>query len=164
MDNVERKDVPTWDETFMGIALLTSMRSKDPHTQVGAVIVDKNHRIMSIGYNGTPTGFDDIDFPWGRDGDPLHSKYKFVVHAERNAILNYRGNRDDFNDSILYVTLRPCSECVKEIIQAGISKVCIMSNGGSSDVEIKAGDLMMDKCGVKHYMYSPSGRTITLNV
>lgn len=73
-----------------------------------------------------------------------------MAHAERNAILNYRDNRDDFNDSILYVTLRPCSECVKGAIQAGVSKVCIMSNGGSSNVEIKASGLMMDKCWVKH--------------
>ena len=89
--NKQRKDYLTWDEYFMAIAKLSSMRSKDPSTQVGACIVSHDNRILSIGYNGAPNGFDDNKFPWGREGDMLNTKYAYVCHAEMNAILNYRG-------------------------------------------------------------------------
>ena len=91
----KRKDYLNWDEYFMAIAKLSAMRSKDPSTQVGACIVSENNRILSIGYNGAPNGYHDDDFPWEREGDPLDTKYMYVVHAERNAILNYRGSRKD---------------------------------------------------------------------
>ena len=79
-------NVLTWDEYFMGLAHLSALRSKDPNTQVGAAIVDENHRVVSVGYNGFPTGVSDDEFPWSREGDVLTSKYAFVVHAELNAI------------------------------------------------------------------------------
>ena len=93
--NKQRKDYLNWDEYFMAIAKLSSMRSKDPSTQVGACIVGHDNRILSIGYNGAPNGFDDKKFPWDREGDMLNTKYAYVCHGEMNAILNYRGSRKD---------------------------------------------------------------------
>ena len=84
----KRTDVLSWDEYFMGLAHLSALRSKDPNTQVGAAIVDENHRVVSVGYNGMPKGCSDDEFPWGRIGTMLNSKYAYVVHAELNAILN----------------------------------------------------------------------------
>ena len=123
VDSKARKDYLSWDEYFMAVAKLSAMRSKDPHTQVGACIVSNDNRILSIGYNGAPNGFNDEKFPWGREGNPLETKYLYVVHAERNAILNYRGSRKDLENSKIYVDLFPCNECAKEIIQAGIKEV-----------------------------------------
>lgn len=104
---MKREDYLSWDEYFMGIAKLSALRSKDPSTQVGACIVDCNNRILSIGYNGTPNGFNDENFPWNREGSPLETKYLYVVHAERNAILNYRGSKKDLENAKLYVDLFP---------------------------------------------------------
>ena len=95
----------SWDAAFMAISMIIEKRSKDPSTQVGACIVGSDNRIISLGYNGTPNGYDDKEFPWGRDGDALDTKYLYVIHAERNAILNYRGNKKDFEGSKLYVSL-----------------------------------------------------------
>src|SRR5574344_545850 len=102
-----RQDYLNGDEYFMAIAKLSAMRSKDPSTQVGACIVGSDNRILSIGYNGAPNGFNDSSFPWEREGNPLDTKYLYVVHAERNAILNYRGSRKDFENGKIYVDLFP---------------------------------------------------------
>jgi len=123
MSTQKRKDYLKWDEYFMAIAKLSAMRSKDPNTQVGACIVSEDNRILSIGYNGTPNGYKDECFPWERIGERLNTKYMYVVHAERNAILNFRGNMKELEGSTLYVTWFPCNECAKEIIQVGIKKV-----------------------------------------
>lgn len=120
----KRKDYATWDETFMSIAQIVSKRSKDPSTQVGACIVGKDNRVLSIGYNGAPNGFNDDKFPWGKGNkDEKKNKYNFVVHAERNAIDNFRGDNSHFKDAKLYVTHSPCRECAKGIIQIGIKEV-----------------------------------------
>lgn len=120
----KRKDYATWDETFMSIAQIVSNRSKDPSTQVGACIVGKDNRVLSIGYNGAPNGFDDDVFPWGKGNkDEKENKYNFVVHAERNAIDNFRGDNSHFKNAKIYVTHSPCRECAKGIIQAGIKEV-----------------------------------------
>ncbi|MBQ9354320.1 MAG: dCMP deaminase family protein, partial [Clostridia bacterium] len=122
---MKREDYLSWDEYFMGIAVLSSMRSKDPSTQVGACIVDKDNKIISMGYNGMPKCCDDDEYPWDRSGDPLKTKYLFVCHAELNAILNCHGG--SVKDAICYTTLFPCNECAKAIIQAGISEVVYLS-------------------------------------
>lgn len=109
-----------WDEYFMGIAHLSAMRSKDPNTKVGACIVDDNHKIVTVGYNGFPLGCKDSDFPWERTGGFKETKYAYVVHAELNAILNSPRN---LKDCTCYVTLFPCNECAKAIVQSGIKKV-----------------------------------------
>lgn len=121
----KREDVLTWDEYFMGLAHLSALRSKDPSTQVGAVIVDKRHRVVSIGYNGFPTGCSDDCYPWEKEGPFLQQKYTYVVHAELNAILNSGG---DLNGMTIYVTLFPCNECAKSIIQSGIKEVVYESD------------------------------------
>lgn len=121
----KREDVLTWDEYFMGLAHLSALRSKDPNTQVGAAIVDENHRVVSVGYNGMPKGCSDDVFPWSREGAILQTKYAFVVHAELNAILN---SKYPVSGCTLYVSLFPCNECAKAIIQAGIRRIVYESD------------------------------------
>lgn len=122
----KREGYISWDEYFMGVALISAQRSKDPNTQVGAVIVNQKNKIVGTGYNGLPVGCDDDTFPWGRDGSFLQTKYPYVVHAEINAILNNIGM--DLDGCKLYCTLFPCHECAKAIIQAGIKEVIFMSD------------------------------------
>ena len=146
----KRQDYISWDEYFMAVAKLSAMRSKDPHTQVGACIVSNDNRILSIGYNGAPNGFNDEKFPWGREGNPLETKYLYVVHAERNAILNYRGSRKDLENSKIYVDLFPCNECAKEIIQAGIKEVVYLSDKYADTDETIASKKLLDSCNVQY--------------
>lgn len=126
--NMARQGVLSWDESFMALACVIKERSKDPNTQVGACIVDADHRILSLGYNGLPKGFDDEHFCWGREGEPLDTKYPYVVHSERNAILNFRGSFREFEGATLYATHFPCNECAKEIAQVGITKVIYLND------------------------------------
>ena len=123
--NKRTDNVLTWEEYFMGLAHLSGLRSKDPNTKVGAVIVDENNRVVSIGYNGFPSGVSDDEFPWGREGGVLDTKYAFVVHAELNAILN---SQRSVRGCSLYVSLFPCNECAKAIIQAGIKRIIFESD------------------------------------
>ncbi len=151
---MKRNDCLTWDEYFMALAKLSSMRSKDPSTQVGACIVSEDKRILSIGYNGAPNGFNDDDFPWDRDGKMLNTKYPYVCHAEMNAIVNYRGNTKDLEGATLYVDLFPCNECAKIVIQSGIKNLVYLSdkyNGTDGNIASKT---LFDKCGVKYKQIS----------
>ena len=150
VDSKARKDYLSWDEYFMAVAKLSAMRSKDPHTQVGACILSNDNRILSIGYNGAPNGFNDEKFPWGREGNPLETKYLYVVHAERNAILNYIGSRKDLENSKIYVDLFPCNECAKEIIQAGIKEVVYLSDKYADTDETIASKKLLDSCNVQY--------------
>ena len=123
---MKRQDYITWDEYFMGVSKLAAMRSKDPNTQVGACII-KNNKIVSTGYNGFPNGCSDDDYPWDREGvNEFETKYPYVVHAELNAILNTKGV--DLTGSTLYVSLFPCHECAKAIIQSGIKKIVYLDD------------------------------------
>lgn len=152
-DNVEvrkRKDSLSWNEYFMAIAKLSSMRSKDPSTQVGACIVDKNNRILSIGYNGAPNGFDDDLFPWAREGNPKETKYLYVCHAEMNAILNFRGSRRELENAKLYVDLFPCNECAKIIVQSGIKEIYYIYDKYADTDAVQASKHLLDVCGVKY--------------
>lgn len=162
--NKQRKEYLSWDEYFMGVAKLSALRSKDPSTQVGACIVGADNRILSIGYNGTPNGFPDSDFPWDREGDALNTKYFYVCHAELNAILNFRGNRRDLEGTRIYVALFPCNECAKAIIQCGIKEVVYLSdkyNGTEGNIASKR---LFDKCGVTYRMVDAKNKEITLNL
>ena len=164
MSTGKREVYISWDEYFMGIAILSSKRSKDPSTQVGACIVGDDNRILSIGYNGTPNGFPDSDFPWDREGDALNTKYFYVCHAELNAILNFRGNRRDLEGARIYVALFPCNECAKAIIQCGIKEVVYLSdkyNGTEGNIASKR---LFDKCGVTYRMVDAKNKEITLNL
>jgi len=148
--NLERKDRISWDVYYMAIAKLSAMRSKDPGTQVGACIVGDDNRILSIGYNGAPNGWRDENFPWAREGEPLEIKYPYVVHAERNAVLNYRGSRKDMEGARVYVDLFPCNECAKEIIQSGIKEVIYLSDKYADTDAIIASKRLFDECGVAY--------------
>lgn len=159
----KRSDYINWDQYFMGIALLSAERSKDPSTQVGACIVGADNRIMSVGYNGMPQGCDDDDMPWGRDGAALDSKYAFVCHAELNAILNYRGN-SNLKGAKVYVTLFPCNECAKAIIQSGIAEIIYLSDKYADTESTKASKQMFDMVGIKYRKYEPAGRDIVVSI
>lgn len=134
---MKRKNVLSWDAYFMSIAHLSALRSKDPNTQVGACIVNSQKRVVGVGYNGFPKGCDDDEFPWEREGDFLETKYPYVVHAELNAILN---SIQSLNGCTIYVSLFPCNECAKAIIQSGIKCVVYESdkyNGTDANIASK---------------------------
>ena len=158
--NKQRKDYLTWDEYFMGIACWSALRSTDPSTQVGACIVSSDNRILSIGYNGAPNGYEDKYFPWDRTGDYLKTKYPFVCHAELNAISNFRGNKKDLEGAKLYVTLFPCNECTKLVIQNGIKEIIYLSDKYKETDGVKASKIMLDECGVKYIEYPQEKRKI----
>lgn len=146
----KRTDAISWDEFFLRVALAASMRSKDPNTQVGACIADTNHRILSVGYNGTPSGLDDDEFPWGSHEDPLHDKHNYVIHAEANAILNYRGSLKDMAGATCYVTLFPCHECAKTLVQAGIGEVVYFDDKYDGTIDDLISKSILDRCGIKY--------------
>ena len=146
----KRKDYISWDDYFMLVAVLSSARSKDPNTQVGACIVSQENRILSIGYNGAPNGYNDDSFPWDREGDELETKYPYVVHAEENAILNFPGKKDDLFGAKIYVDLFPCNECAKTIVQSGIKEVIYLSDKYKDTVSNIASRRIFDECGVKY--------------
>ena len=160
---MKRKDYLSWEEYFMGLAILSAERSKDPSTQVGACIVDENNKIISVGYNGAPTGYDDDkDMTWERDGDFLDTKYAYVCHAELNAILNNKGS--NLEGAKIYVDLFPCNECAKAIIQSGIREVIYKSdkyNGTEANIASKK---MLDYCGVKYTKYEEKNKEINLSL
>ena len=159
---VKRDDYISWDEYFIGIAKLSSMRSKDPSTQVGCCIVSQDNRILSVGYNGAPNGFDDDSFPWARIGEKLETKYMYVCHSELNAILNYRGG--SLEGCKIYVTLFPCNECAKAIIQSGIKTVVYAENKYDGTPSVEASKRLMNAAGVRYYQYQPTGKKIEINV
>jgi dCMP deaminase len=142
----KRKNYISWDEYFMGVALLSAQRSKDPSTQVGACIVNDKNKIVGAGYNGLPLGCDDNEFPWEKQGDFLQTKYPYICHAELNAILNNIGM--DLKGCKIYTALFPCNECAKAIIQSGISEVIYLSDKYAGTDTAKASRLMLDKAGV----------------
>lgn len=155
---MKRSDYISWDEYLMGVALLAAMRSKDPNTQVGACIVDRNHVILSTGYNGFPKGCSDDDFPWERTGED--TKYTYVVHAELNAILNSGGK--DLRNAVLCVSLFPCNECAKAIIQSGISEVVYLSDKYDKEPSTIASKRMLEAAGVKLRRLRPNIETLLL--
>lgn len=161
MDEIKpRSGNLSWDEYFMGIASLSSLRSKDPSTQVGACIVDGNNKVVSIGYNGMPRGVDDNKIPWGH-GEGLESKYLYVCHAEFNAILNTR-NGSALSGCKIYVTLFPCNECAKAIVQVGIKEVIYLDDKYHDSTETTASRKILDMAGVTYKQYQ--GRKLIINV
>ena len=157
---MKRENYITWDEYFMGVAMLAARRSKDPNTQVGACIVSQDNIIISTGYNGLPNGCSDDEYPWEREGE--ETKYPYVVHAELNAILNANGR--DLRGSRLYVALFPCNECAKAIIQAGVKEVLYLSDKYADTSATRASQRMMDSAGVAYRQLQPSTKTIVLDL
>ena len=159
---MKRKDYISWDEYFMGVSKLSGMRSKDPNTQVGACIVSEDNKILSMGYNGLPIGCSDDVFPWEREGSLPDTKYAYVTHSELNAILNYRGG--SLAGAKLYVSLFPCNECAKAIIQAGIRTVIYECDKYADRPSTIASKKMLDAAGVRYYQYRQTGREIKLDL
>ena len=158
----KRDDYISWDEYFMGIALLSAKRSKDPNTQVGACIVNENKKIMSVGYNGFPHGCSDDEFPWERDGaSSIDTKYPFVCHAELNAILNNAGA--SLKGCSIYVALFPCNECAKAIIQSGIKEVVYISDKYAMTKGTIASKKMFDAAGITLRNLKPETNEIVLS-
>ena len=162
MVSAKRVGYLSWDEYFMGIAIMSGMRSKDPNSQVGCCIVSEDNKILSMGYNGFPKGCSDDEFPWAREGNELDTKYFYVTHSELNAILNYRGG--SLEGAKLYVSLFPCNECAKAIIQAGIRTVVYDSNKYADSPMTIASRRLLDAAGVRYYQYSHTGRKIEIEV
>ena len=157
----KRSDYISWDEYFMGVAILASQRSKDPNTQVGACIVDQNNKIMSVGYNGFPIGCDDDDFPWERQGNEYDTKYPYVCHAELNAILNHSG--PSLTDCKIYVPLFPCNECAKAIIQCGIKEIIYISDKYADTASVRASKRMLDAAGVCYHKLDTQNRKLIVD-
>lgn len=141
-----------WDEYFMGMAVLSALRSKDPNTKVGACIADSEHKVVSIGYNGMPRYINDEDLTWNK-GEGLDSKYLYVCHAEFNAILNTRDGTA-LKGCTLYVTLFPCNECAKAIIQTGIKEVVYLDNKYKDQTNTQASLKMLTLAGIKIRQYN----------
>ena len=154
-----RDNYLNWDEYFMGISLLSSMRSKDPQTQVGACIINEDQRIVGIGYNGFPRGCSDVEFPWERSGEFLETKYPYVVHAEQNAILN---STTILKNCKMYVSLFPCHECAKNIIQSGIIEVIFLNDKYAHTDSIIASKRMLDSAGIKYRQMNSISLSINL--
>ena len=159
----KREDYISWDEYFMAVAKLAGMRSKDPNSQVGCCIVSADNKILSMGYNGFPRGCSDDSFPWARENpDPLKTKYVYVTHSELNAILNYRGG--SLEGSKLYVSLFPCNECAKAIIQAGIRTVIYDDDKYDKTPSVMASKMMFKAAGVEFRHYKRSNRKLVITV
>lgn len=146
----------------MGIALLSAKRSKDNSTQVGACIVSPDHKILSLGYNGMPIGCDDDEMPWGREGSPYDTKYFYVCHAELNAILN--ADLGSLRGATVYVTLFPCNECTKAIIQTGIKEIVYLDDKYHDTDSTRASRRMLDMTGVTYRAYEPTGRELAFTL
>ena len=157
----KRTDYLSWDEYFMGLSLLSSYRSKDPNTQVGACIVNENNKIMSVGYNGFPIGCSDDEFPWDREGEPYDTKYPYVVHAELNAILNAGGR--SLAGARVYVGLFPCNECAKAIIQCGIKEVVYLSDKYNNTPMNRASKRLFNAAGVRLRKLVPKRQSILID-
>lgn len=158
----KRTDYLTWDEYFMGVSKLAGMRSKDPSTQVGSCIVSNDNKILSMGYNGLPMGCSDDDFPWEREGEEYDTKYPYVTHSELNAILNYRGG--SLEGAKIYVSLFPCNECSKAIIQSGIKTIIYSCDKYADTTAVRTSKRMLDAAGVAYRKYIPSNRSVKIDL
>lgn len=151
-----------WNEYFMGLAIFSSMRSKDTHTKVGACIVNEKKRVVGLGYNGMPNGCSDEELPWKYGETNLNTKYYYVVHAELNAIIN--AYQKDLAGCTLYTTLFPCCECTKAIIQSGIKEIVYYSDKYSENETTIASKMMLKMANVKITKYNSDQRKITLTL
>ncbi|XP_065320168.1 deoxycytidylate deaminase-like isoform X2 [Gordionus sp. m RMFG-2023] len=160
--NTKRQGYLSWDEYFMSIALLSAQRSKDPNTQVGACLINMDKKIIGIGYNGMPTGCSDDDLPWAREAtNVLDTKYMYVCHAELNCILNKNSN--DSKNSTMYITLFPCNECAKLIIQAGVKRIIYLSDKYDQTPPNIASKRLLDMAFIKYTKFETSRKQIVIN-
>ncbi|MCX7045269.1 MAG: dCMP deaminase family protein [Candidatus Sumerlaeota bacterium] len=157
-----RQDYISWSDYFMGIAILSAHRSKDPSSQVGACIVNPQNKIVGIGYNGFPIGCSDDELPWAREAaSPLDTKYPYVCHAELNAIMNK--NAAELAGCRIYVTLFPCNECAKLIIQSGIQRVIYLSDKYRDSEGCRAARRLLEMAHVDCVPFKPSTTRIAID-
>jgi dCMP deaminase len=161
-----RSGVPSWEEYFMSVALLSARRSKDPACQVGACIVNSDNRIIGIGYNGFPVGC--FDLPWEPRSSErrvgfLGTKHAYVCHAELNAVVNAL-SITELKGSSIYVTMFPCNECAKLIIQVGITNVFYLRDSKHGSDSATAARRMFDMVGIKYRQLATRGRRIVLQL
>ncbi|WP_338984592.1 dCMP deaminase family protein [Spiroplasma endosymbiont of Diplazon laetatorius] len=142
----KRDNYIDWDTYFLAMVQLNAMRSKDPSTQVGCVIVNDLKQVVSTGYNGLPRGLDDNNYPWSREGELEDTKYPYIVHAELNAILS---SKDSVRGCEIYTSLFPCNECTKSIIQSGIKRIIYSSDKYDETVENKIAKKMLKEANVE---------------
>ena len=160
---MKKSDYLSWDQYFMGIAILSAMRSKDPNTSVGACIVGSNNKILSVGYNGMPLGCSDDEYPWERDGEnPLDTKYLYVCHAELNALLNYSGT--SLQNARIYTTLFPCNDCTKALIQSGIKEVIYGEDKYADTPSVIAAKRMMKSAGIQFRKYEKAKKDVHISL
>ncbi len=159
----KRTDYISWEEYFMAVAQLSALRSKDPNTQVGACVVNNRRHIIGIGYNGFPVGCSDDELPWAREGDYLETKYPYVCHAEMNAITN-SSNKSELDGASLYVSLFPCNECAKLIVQVGIKEVVYLADKYRDQPMFIAARRIFDLAGVKYRELRPAHLDIHLSL
>ncbi len=158
----KRTDYISWDDYFMGIAILSAHRSKDPNSQVGACLVSPDNKIVGIGYNGFPLRCSDDELPWEREAaSPYDTKYPYVCHAELNAVLN--ANTSNLSGCRIYVTLFPCNECSKLLIQSGVRKIIYLSDKYHETILCKAARRMLDMAGVAYAPFQPQTERITID-
>jgi len=158
----KRKDYLSWDEYFMGVALLSAERSKDPNTQVGACVANEDNKIVGVGYNGFPWGCSDDRLPWAREGNYLDTKYPYVCHAELNAVLN--STTHDLKNCRIYVGLFPCNECTKVIIQSGIEEIIYLSDKYADSDSVKASKRMLDESNTGYRQFVGKGKEVNIKL
>ncbi len=158
----KRKDYLSWDEYFMGVALLSAERSKDPNTQVGACVANEDNKIVGVGYNGFPWGCSDDKLPWAREGSYLDTKYPYVCHAELNAVLN--STTHDLKNCRIYVGLFPCNECTKVIIQSGIEEIIYLSDKYADSDSVKASKRMLDESQTGYRQFVGKGKEVHIKL
>lgn len=157
----KREDYLTANERFMFNALLIAQRSKDPSTQVGAIIVNHDQRIISEGYNGMCDGVSDDMGLWGKGNpDNKMNKYMYVVHAEANAIVRAEQPCKGYT---MYCTHFPCHECSKLIIQKGITKIVYNSEWGNNKDTGVVSRYLLEMCGIEIVKYQGKNN-INLNL
>ncbi len=158
---MKRQDYINWDQYFMGVAELSALRSKDPNTQVGCCIASPDNKIYSLGYNGLPIGLSDDEFPWENKAENVEdTKYPYVCHSELNAILNFTGH--SLKGCRLYVTLFPCNECAKAIIQSGIVEVIYKDNIYPDSISTITSMKMLKAAKIKITKYQSANKEIKL--
>ncbi|MCL2174394.1 dCMP deaminase family protein [Candidatus Saccharibacteria bacterium] len=157
----KRSDYTSWDEFYMGLALWAAQRSKDPNTQVGACIVDKDGYEVAVGYNGMPIGISDDHITWEREGKYSETKYAYVVHAEANALIK---TRRDISGGTLYATMFPCNECAKTIANCHLKRVVYLQDKYHDDEIWVASRKIFDTCGIKYEAYQSTNRKFVIEV
>ncbi|VDL74196.1 unnamed protein product [Nippostrongylus brasiliensis] len=158
----KREGYLQWEDYFMAIAKLAAMRSKDPSTQVGCAIVNRENKVIGTGYNGFPVGIDDDLLPWTKgSANPGENKHAYVVHAEVNAIINKSMNC--IEGCTMYTTMLPCNECAKIIIQTRIAEVVFLKDRPIGNWQYDATRRMFDLAGVKYTKFQPSTNSITID-